>query len=404
MSSITLGGVALAVLLVAAGCASPGTPTAPDAPGSLDDLPSPSPTGEVLGIGTVLGSAGELDGDQPMLCLGPVAESAPPQCEGPALIDWDWGAFEHQETAGVRWVQGVAVTGLYDPDGRTFTVIGDPMSAAAITLPAIEVPEGETDEATAQSVQDELMALGRADVFSSWSERGTVVLEVLYDDGTMQAALDAHYGEAVVFVISALRDTGEGAPDDEGSLITEPPLETAAPVITDVDVPDWLAELPRPSTSAPVVALGTVLEQESGTDAGTPMLCMMVLTSYPPQCGGPEVIGWNWDAVDHEEANGVRWSDSIALRITYDGPANTVELLEIVDSSEADSALPPPHTSGLDDATLAQLQRDLIALERSDILSFGGSQIEVIFDDGSIQAVFDAQFGAGNVQVSSWLG
>lgn len=218
MRSITFGGIALAVLLVATGCAAPGgAPSAPGTPGSFDDLPQPSPAGEVLAIGTVLGSAGELDRDQPMLCVGPVAESAPPQCEGPALIGWDWDAFEHQETAGVRWVQGVAVTGLYDADERTFTVTGEPMSAAAITLPAIEVPDGEVDEATALSTQDELMALGRTDFFSSWRERGTVVLEVLYDDGALQTALDAHYGDGVVFVISALRDTGEDAPEDEGA-------------------------------------------------------------------------------------------------------------------------------------------------------------------------------------------
>jgi hypothetical protein len=34
---------------------------------------------------------------------------------------------------------------------------------------------------------------------------GIVVLDVLYDDGSMQAALDEIYGAGVVFVASALR-------------------------------------------------------------------------------------------------------------------------------------------------------------------------------------------------------
>lgn len=407
MRSIAVGALAATALLVA-GCASPGAdaPTAPATPGSLTELPMPSPAGEVLGVGTVLGSAGELDGDQPVFCLGFVAESAPPQCHGPALLGWDWDAFEHEESGGVRWVQGVALTGVYEQAANTFTVLGEPMSAAAITLPAVEVPDGVLDEARGAEVQTEIAALDRQDFQGAWFERGTVVWIVTYDDGSLQAAADAYYGEDAVLVSSALHDTGEAA--DEPPLM-EPPLDTARPVITDTELSAWLAELPRPSTADPVVALGTVLESSGegafadAMPAGVPMLCQMVLTSYPPQCGGPEVVGWDWDAVEHEAASGVRWTNDIAMRLTYDGASRTVTLLEIVDSSESQYELPPQHTSGLDAATLEQLQRALIELERDDFLMVGGSQIEVLYDDGSIQAAFDARFGEGNVQVTSWL-
>ena len=67
-----------------------------------------------------------------------------------------------------------------------------------------------------------------------------------------------------------------------------------------------------PSTTDPAAAPGeveyggniTVLEsREHG-----PQLCGAVAESYPPQCGGPDVVGWDWTAVDGEEsANGTTW-------------------------------------------------------------------------------------------------
>jgi hypothetical protein len=35
-----------------------------------------------------------------------------------------------------------------------------------------------------------------------------------------------------------------------------------------------------------------------------PQLCSTVLTSYPPQCGGPDVVGWDWAAVEGETTAG----------------------------------------------------------------------------------------------------
>ncbi len=202
MRSLAVGGIAAAIALLVAGCASPGgaAPSAPGAPTTLTDLPTPSTDAPALGIATVL-----EDGDGDVLCLGAVAESAPPQCDGPELLGWDWEAFEHQETGGVRWVQGVAIEGTYDAGAHAFTQTGEPMSAAAITLPAVEVPAGELDEARIAAVQAELMALEREDVLGASGQEGIVVLDVVYDDGSMQAALDEHYGEGVVFVVSALR-------------------------------------------------------------------------------------------------------------------------------------------------------------------------------------------------------
>lgn len=222
MRRTIVGGIAAAVLSIAlAGCASAGSaPDAPASPGASDsptapaapvgtgadaqarlaELPMPSATEPVLAIATVL----EQDGVA-LLCVGAVAESAPPQCSGPELVGWDWATFEHQDTGGVRWVQGVAIEGTYDAESQTFMPTGAPMSAAAIQLPAIETPQGELDEATIAAVQDDLATIEGPNMLGSWGERGTVVLNVTYDDGSVQAAVDDIYGSHVVFVVSALR-------------------------------------------------------------------------------------------------------------------------------------------------------------------------------------------------------
>lgn len=71
-------------------------------------------------------------------------------------------------------------------------------------------------------------------------------------------------------------------------------------------------EVPAASPTAmlpadgPVRAVGTVLDDGDG-----PELCLGgVAMSLPPQCSGPSVAGWEWDAhPDHESAGGVRWGE-----------------------------------------------------------------------------------------------
>lgn len=404
MRSIVLGGIAATVLLAVAGCASAG-PSAPGAPApngtdaqaQLAELPRPSSDSPVLAITTIIEQP-----DGALLCLGAVAESAPPQCTGLALIGWDWDAFEHEETGGVRWVQGVALEGLYDAEAQTFTQTGEPMSAAAITMPAIDVPAGTLDDATIEAVQNDFGAIDRADVLATYGEQGTLVVEVVYDDGTVQAAIDDIYGPGVVFVTSALR----GGAEDPA--LIDPPMDTAAPVITGADAQARLAELPTPSATEPVLAIGTVLEPASGPGAGTPMLCYAVAQSLPPQCTGPEVVGWDWSTLQHEEANGVRWTDGVAIRVTYDAAANAVTPVEMLDLAALSMLARETPTGSLDAATQQAVQEDVWALGRADVLGGGGghgiAEIEVVYDDGSMQAAFDEIYGTGVVHVWSWLG
>lgn len=77
-----------------------------------------------------------------------------------------------------------------------------------------------------------------------------------------------------------------------------------------------------PSTTAPprYTATATVLES---TDHG-PQLCFGVEDSYPPQCGGPDVVGWDWDDVEGaESAGGTTWG-TYTLVGTWDGAALTL--------------------------------------------------------------------------------
>lgn len=66
---------------------------------------------------------------------------------------------------------------------------------------------------------------------------------------------------------------------------------------------------------------GAVLES---TDHG-PQLCLGgVAESYPPQCGGPDIVGWDWDAVEAaESASGTTWGSYTVIG-TYDGQRFTL--------------------------------------------------------------------------------
>lgn len=69
------------------------------------------------GTGTVL----EEKNVDPVLCLGVVLDSLPPQCGGTTIVGWDWDAVSGEESAsGTTWGD-YEVTGFYD--GETITLI-----------------------------------------------------------------------------------------------------------------------------------------------------------------------------------------------------------------------------------------------------------------------------------------
>jgi hypothetical protein len=113
----------------------------------------------------------------------------------------------------------------------------------------------------------------------------------------------------------------------------------------------------------------TILE---AGDSG-PQLCFAVAESYPPQCSGPEIVGWDWDAVAGEEsASGVTWVDAV-LTGTWDGerftvtrPAEAVSVWpepppgdpdEFAPGCEHPDVVDPSHGQDEVDAVIAPLER-----------------------------------------------
>jgi hypothetical protein len=210
MVSRTRGALlAASLVLLFAGCAGPGT--SGGGTGADWEPEAPALPAEVTAVGTVL----ELDGT-PMLCLGAIAESYPPQCSGPTVVGWDWAAVEGEETAsGVTW-GAYAVWG--DWDGETFAVTREPI-LAALYDPMLDptapnpwddsLPPGALPESEAEVVQAELDEV-MPGLLTSSVVNGRVVVEVMFDDGTLQRSVDERYGDDAVVVISSLRPADAG--------------------------------------------------------------------------------------------------------------------------------------------------------------------------------------------------
>ena len=82
-----------------------------------------------------------------------------------------------------------------------------------------------------------------------------------------------------------------------------------------------------PPTTTGAHADDTVYETSAtvlDSDDHGPQLCLGgVADSYPPQCGGPDIVGWDWSTVEAESANGTTWG-SYSLTGSWDGETFTV--------------------------------------------------------------------------------
>jgi hypothetical protein len=85
-------------------------------------------------------------------------------------------------------------------------------------------------------------------------------------------------------------------------------------------------------------------------DGHGPELCLGgVLESLPPRCGGPDLIGWDWNAVGgFDSAGGTRWGDYVVIG-TYDDAAQTFTVTE-PPVPAADYEGPPLHAEPDDSA------------------------------------------------------
>jgi hypothetical protein len=186
-------------------------------------------------------------------------------------------------------------------------------------------------------------------------------------------------------------ETGSDSPEASPSA-TESATETAAPV---------------PTGAVRTAGLVTVIDDGDG-----PQVCLgVVAMSYPPQCSGPAVEGWDWATSGqgmHETQGSQQWG-SFALTGTWDGTALTVE--DAVPAALYDAAPVPSEQPGASitvgviegaDQVVAELEAAVPDAMGVNVLD-GQVHLDVAYDDGSIQQWADATYGPGLVVVTSAL-
>lgn len=113
-------------------------------PARLDELPERAT--QVEFPTTVIDS-----GDGPVLCIGGVLDSLPPQCSGPIAAGLDMDGWS-EEMGGVRWGDRSVVVTWPPVDGAVEIVADSPITAWEIDFPPTELPAECRDVETAAGV------------------------------------------------------------------------------------------------------------------------------------------------------------------------------------------------------------------------------------------------------------
>lgn len=157
-----------------------------------------------------------------------------------------------------------------------------------------------------------------------------------------------------------------------------------------------------------VVGQGTIL-QKDGEDA---QFCLGgVMESYPPQCSGPVVVGWEWPEDGMwESASGVTWG-TYAVVGEWDGvqftPTQPAIPLALYDPMrpEPDPRSDPANAGDNDEALLLRIQDELHAWTDVTVLTShpdnGYLWATVYYDDGTTQSYLDEVYGPDVVVVQS---
>jgi hypothetical protein len=148
----------------------------------------------------------------------------------------------------------------------------------------------------------------------------------------------------------------------EGEMRAVDPAASGEP---SASAPSDAAPTPVPDGTVRTSGLVSVLDPGTG-----PPLCLgAVAVSYPPQCGGPAVEGFEWGDVGFEEASGVKWG-SYALTGTFDGttftatdaiPAALYDPMAEPESGGLEPACDAPVTTDPDKSTPEDLDATLAA-------------------------------------------
>ncbi|MFT3888569.1 MAG: hypothetical protein QM713_10455 [Arachnia sp.] len=320
-----------------------------------------SPSAEVTGNVLIRGSA-----EAPVLCLGGMMESLPPQCSGPALKGpFDWAGVQFTEASGVRWTdKAYTVRGIYDPtDGEygSFTLTAPvalaPEVQPSVTTfpqlcddPMVGAPPG-TDPLEQQAFAGALdLTDQKLPVVSSWATDGGTYnylvqgdaeaafaeMRAVFDGGLCVQSSDAPtYARrmaALDAVAEALAgqyvggDISELPPELTVTVVVATPQIEAAVRAAAGEVPFTLHPVFAPvaqstpssgptttaSDSPPVVRTVTGTERILQKEGELPRLCVkgMWEATEPVSCDGPTLDGdIDWDAIPHTTDQGVLVSD-----------------------------------------------------------------------------------------------
>jgi len=180
----------------------------------------------------------------------------------------------------------------------------------------------------------------------------------------------------------------------------------ATPGAGDAAPPPSLADAHPAPPDGEVIAQGTVMDI-----AGDAELCLgAVAESYPPQCAGIPLEGWEWEGVDGADTAGdVTWG-AYAVTGTYDGETFSVTqppmLLALYDPMAPEDPTGGRAGAGGEEELIG-IQDALPALLGDAYLSSwpadGWLHVQVVWDDGTLQSAADADYGADRVVIESAL-
>ena len=222
------------------------------------------------------------------------------------------------------------------------------------------------------------------------------------DDGRMTPL--TRYG---ILALTTLLLTACAMQGDAGREPVEGPSAVTTPVDAPPGTPSGIGGFVPPAAEGEVIGQGTVLQVEGGP----PMFCLgLVQESYPPQCSGPELVGWDWDTADQEEtASGVTWG-TYAVTGTWDGTSLTTTAAPIPLSLHDPLPLGDPledRQGTSDPQELDRIQQTVFfgadGHALTSVVERGFVTVTVVYDDGSFQQLLDAEYGPDVVVVLSAL-
>lgn len=209
----------------------------------------------------------------------------------------------------------------------------------------------------------------------------------------------------LLLLLSACGTDGGRAVDPAGDPTGDPTGRASAAAM-----PDRI-----PPASGPV-ATGTLVTVMDTGGPGGPELCLgAVAESYPPQCRGLPMAGWNWADRQgiFEHQGDIRWGQ-FAVTGTFDGTTFTVR--DAIPAALYDAVAPPPVTSDCPEGdnpgctapegrSLEEIQAELASLPGLLTSATTKTRVDaqVVFDDGSLQAWADETYGRGVVSITSGL-